>query len=183
MTEVSSFLGLDGYYHRFIEKFSKISKSLTTLTQKSLPDELEDFVVYYDAAGIGLGCVLMQRGKVIAYASRQLKIHEKNYTTYDLELGALHLRSGDIICMGQRVSFIWIIRFFSISLANVVADALSRKERINPKGVRAMNMTLQSSIKDRILSPQKEAVDESVGLQKVLDEMIEQRSDGTLYYL
>ncbi|GJU93550.1 putative reverse transcriptase domain-containing protein [Tanacetum coccineum] len=67
--------------------------------------------------------------------------------------------------------------------ANVVADALSRKERVKPKRVRAMNMTLQSSIKDRILTAQKEAVDEFAGLQKGLDEMIEQRSDGTLYYL
>ncbi|GJU53017.1 putative nucleotidyltransferase, ribonuclease H [Tanacetum coccineum] len=114
--EVRSFLGLAGYYRRFIENFSKIAKSLTILTQKSktfdwdeeqelafqtlkdklcnapvlaLPDGPEDFVVYYDASGIGLGCVLMQRGKVIAYASRQLKIHEKNYTTHDLELGAV----------------------------------------------------------------------------------------------
>ncbi|GKA76594.1 putative reverse transcriptase domain-containing protein [Tanacetum coccineum] len=67
--------------------------------------------------------------------------------------------------------------------ANVVADALSRKERVKPKRVRAMNMTLQSSIKDRILTDQKEAVDEFAGLQKGLDEMIELRSDGTLYYL
>ncbi|GJU61976.1 ribonuclease H-like domain-containing protein [Tanacetum coccineum] len=88
-TEVRSFLGLAGYYRRFIENFSKIAKSLTILTQKSLPDRPEDFVVYCDVSGIGLGCVLMQRGKVIAYASRQLKIHEKNYTTYDLELGAV----------------------------------------------------------------------------------------------
>ncbi|GJW17954.1 putative reverse transcriptase domain-containing protein [Tanacetum coccineum] len=115
-TEVRSFLGLAGYYRRFIENFSKIAKSLTILTQKcktfdwgeeqelafqtlkdklcnapvlALPDGPEDFVVYCDASGIGLGCVLMQRGKVIAYASRQLKIHEKNYTTYDLELGAV----------------------------------------------------------------------------------------------
>ncbi|GJZ42098.1 putative reverse transcriptase domain-containing protein [Tanacetum coccineum] len=67
--------------------------------------------------------------------------------------------------------------------ANVVTDALSRKEKVKPKRVRAMNMTLQSSIKDRILAAQKEAVDESAGLQKGLDEMIEQRSDVTLYYL
>ncbi|GKB56844.1 putative reverse transcriptase domain-containing protein [Tanacetum coccineum] len=52
-------------------------------------DRIEDFVVYCDASNQGLGCVLMQRGKVIAYASRQLKIHEKNYTTHDLELGAV----------------------------------------------------------------------------------------------
>nr|GFB40874.1 putative reverse transcriptase domain-containing protein [Tanacetum cinerariifolium] len=56
---------------------------------------------------------------------------------------------------------------------NVVADALSRKERVKPKRVRAKNMTLQSSIKDRILATQKEDVDESTGLQKGLDEMIE----------
>ncbi|GJR13388.1 putative reverse transcriptase domain-containing protein [Tanacetum coccineum] len=100
LTEVRSFLGLDGYYRRFIKNFSKIAKSLTILTQKcktfdwgeeqelafqtlkdklcnapvlALPDGPEDFVVYCDASGIGLGCVLMQRGKVIAYASKQLK--------------------------------------------------------------------------------------------------------------
>ncbi|GJS56281.1 putative reverse transcriptase domain-containing protein [Tanacetum coccineum] len=67
--------------------------------------------------------------------------------------------------------------------ANVVTDALIRKERVNPKKVRAMNMILQSSIKDRILTAQKEAMDESAGMQKGLDEMIEQRSDETLYYL
>ncbi|GJU40251.1 hypothetical protein Tco_1193208 [Tanacetum coccineum] len=67
--------------------------------------------------------------------------------------------------------------------ANVVADALSRKERVKPKRVRSMNMILQSSIKDRILEAQKETVDEFAVLQKGLDEMIEQRSDGTLYYL
>ncbi|GJY11319.1 putative reverse transcriptase domain-containing protein [Tanacetum coccineum] len=72
---------------RFIENFSKIAKSLTILTQKSLPDRPEDFMVYCDPGG--LGCVLMKRGKVIAYASRQLKIHEMNYTTHDLELGAV----------------------------------------------------------------------------------------------
>ncbi|GJS62518.1 putative reverse transcriptase domain-containing protein [Tanacetum coccineum] len=88
-TEVRSFLGLAGYYRRFIENFSKIAKSLTILTQKTLPDGSKDFVVYCDASGIGLGYVLMQRGKVIAYASRQLKIHENNYTTHDLELGAV----------------------------------------------------------------------------------------------
>ncbi|GKA79751.1 putative reverse transcriptase domain-containing protein [Tanacetum coccineum] len=78
-TVVRSFLGLVGYYHRFIENFYKIA----------LLDGWEDFVVYCDASRIGLGCVLMQRGKVIAYACRQLKIHKENYTTYDLELGVV----------------------------------------------------------------------------------------------
>ncbi|GKB18022.1 putative reverse transcriptase domain-containing protein [Tanacetum coccineum] len=88
-SEVHLFLGLAGYYRRFIENFSKIAKSLTILTQNSPPDGLKDFMVYCDASGLGLGCVLMQRGKVIAYASRQLKIHEKNYMTHDLELGVV----------------------------------------------------------------------------------------------
>ncbi|GJT31092.1 putative reverse transcriptase domain-containing protein [Tanacetum coccineum] len=72
---------------------------------------------------------------------------------------------------------------YHLGKANVVADALSRKARVKPKRVRSMNMILQSSIKDRILTAQKEAVDESAGIQKGLDEMIEQRSDGNLYYL
>ncbi|GJT69824.1 putative reverse transcriptase domain-containing protein [Tanacetum coccineum] len=115
-TEIRSFLGLAGYYRRFIENFSKIAKPLTQLTQKNkayvwgeeqeeafrilkeklcnapvlaLPDGPNDFLVYCDASKQGFGSVLMQRGKVIAYASRQLKKHEKNYTTHDLELGAV----------------------------------------------------------------------------------------------
>ncbi|GJY84262.1 putative reverse transcriptase domain-containing protein, partial [Tanacetum coccineum] len=162
----------------------------------------------------GLGCVLMQRGKVIAYASKQLKIHEENYTTHDLELGAVvfalkiwrhylygkksviytdhkslqHVFSQKEFNMRQHR---WIELFsdydyeirYHLGKANVVADALSGKERVKPKRVRAMNMILQSSIKDRILAAQKEAVDEFSVLQKGLDEMIEQRSDGTLYYL
>ncbi|GJW26243.1 putative reverse transcriptase domain-containing protein [Tanacetum coccineum] len=113
-TEIRQFLGLAGYYQRFIEGFSKIDKSMAKLTQKGikfdwgekeenafqlikqklcsapildLPKGSEDFVVNCDASHKGLGVVLMQREKVIAYASRQLKIHEKNYTTHDLELG------------------------------------------------------------------------------------------------
>ncbi|GKD22937.1 putative reverse transcriptase domain-containing protein [Tanacetum coccineum] len=115
-TEIRQFLGLVGYYQRFIEGFSKVAKSMTKLTQKgvkfdwgdkakaafqlikqklcsasilALPEGSEDFIVYYDASIKGLGAVLMQREKVIAYASRQMKIHEKNYTTHDLELGAV----------------------------------------------------------------------------------------------
>ncbi|GKB38311.1 putative reverse transcriptase domain-containing protein [Tanacetum coccineum] len=117
-SEIRQFLGLAGYYRRFIEVFSKIAKPMTELTQKNqkfdwgeeqeeafqlqllkqklcaapilaLPEGSEDFVVYCDASIKGLGAVLMQRMKVIAYASRQLKIHEKNYTTHDLELGAV----------------------------------------------------------------------------------------------
>ncbi|KAD4385098.1 hypothetical protein E3N88_25266 [Mikania micrantha] len=107
-TEVRSFLGLAGYYRRFIQDFSKIAYSLTKLTKKGvkyvwgeeqeqtfielktkLTQAPDDFLVYYDASYSGLGCVLMQHGKVIAYASRQLKIHEINYPTHDLELAAV----------------------------------------------------------------------------------------------
>ncbi|GJT49558.1 putative reverse transcriptase domain-containing protein [Tanacetum coccineum] len=91
-TEIHQFLGLAGYYRRFIEGFSKIAKSMTKLTQKGIKfdwGENEDFIVYCDASHKGLGAVLMQREKVIAYASRQLKVHEKNYTTHDLELGSV----------------------------------------------------------------------------------------------
>ncbi|GJT84324.1 putative reverse transcriptase domain-containing protein [Tanacetum coccineum] len=184
--------------------FQTLKDKLCNAPILALPDGPEDFVVYCDASGIGLGCVLMQRGKVIAYASRQLKIHEKNYTTHDLELGAVvfalkiwrhylygknsviytdhkslsHIFSQKELNMRQRH---WIELFsdydceirYHPGKANVVADALSRKERVKPKRVRAMNMTLQSSIKDRILTAQKEAMDEFAGLQKGLDEMIE----------
>ncbi|GKB09710.1 putative reverse transcriptase domain-containing protein [Tanacetum coccineum] len=115
-TKIHQFLGLAGYYRRFIEGFSKIAKPMTKLTQKSvkfnwgekeetafqtlkqklcsapilaLPEGSENFIVYCDASHKGLGAVLMQKEKVIAYASRQLKIHEKNYTTHDLELGVV----------------------------------------------------------------------------------------------
>ncbi|GJU24198.1 putative reverse transcriptase domain-containing protein [Tanacetum coccineum] len=77
--------GLASYYRRFIEGFSKIANAPIL----ALPEGSEDFIVYCDASIKGLGVVLMQREKVIAYASRQLKIHEKNYTTHDLELGAV----------------------------------------------------------------------------------------------
>ncbi|GKB84827.1 putative reverse transcriptase domain-containing protein [Tanacetum coccineum] len=179
LSEVRSFLGLEGYYRRFIENFSKIAKPFTVLTHKSktydwgeeqenafqtlkdklcnapvlaLPDGLEDFVVYCDAFCLGLGCVLMQGGKVIAYVSRQLNFYEKNYTTHDLELGVVvfapgtksviytdhkslqHIFSQKKLNMLQRR---WI-EFFSDydckicyhpGKANIVVDAMSRKER------------------------------------------------------
>ncbi|GKD26726.1 putative reverse transcriptase domain-containing protein, partial [Tanacetum coccineum] len=77
-TEVRQFLGLADYYRRFIKA-----------PILALPEGNGDFVIYCDASHQGLGAVLMQREKVIAYASRQLKPHEENYTTHDLELGAV----------------------------------------------------------------------------------------------
>ncbi|GJR19862.1 putative reverse transcriptase domain-containing protein [Tanacetum coccineum] len=157
--------------------FKTLKDKLYNAPVLALPDGPEDFVVYCDASGIGLGCVLMQRGKVIAYASRQLKTHEKNYTIHDLELGAVVFA----LKIWRHYLYETKSNYRSISGKGMyVADALSRKERVKPRRVRAMNMALQSSIKDKILTAQKEAVDEFAGLQKGLDEMIEQRSDGTL---
>nr|GEX99053.1 hypothetical protein [Tanacetum cinerariifolium] len=144
-SEVRLFLGLAGYYRRFIMKFSKIAKPLTVLTQKTLPDGLKDFVVYCDVSELGLGCVLIQRNKVIDYASRQLKIHEKNYITHDLELGAIVVT---LEIWRHYFDYECEIRYHP-SKANVVVDALSRKEKVKPRRVRAMNMNLQSNIKDR----------------------------------
>nr|CAE02906.1 OSJNBb0045P24.14 [Oryza sativa Japonica Group] len=116
VSEIRSFLGLAGYYRRFIENFSKIARPMTRLLQKEvkykwtegceqsfqelkkrlvtapvlvLPDSRKGFQVYCDASRHGLGCVLMQEGKVVAYASRQLRPHENNYPTHDLELAAV----------------------------------------------------------------------------------------------
>jgi DNA-binding MarR family transcriptional regulator len=116
MKEVRSFLGLAGYYQRFIENFSKIAKPLTSLLEKgvdfswtderqmafdelkkrlttapvlTLPDQSKRFTVYCNASKDGLGSVLMQEGRVIAYALQQLRRHELNYRTHDLELAVV----------------------------------------------------------------------------------------------
>jgi hypothetical protein len=109
--DIRSFLGLAGYYRRFIEGFSKISKPMTKLLEKDkkfewtstyegsfqelkkrlttalilvMPDMEKLFSVYCDASGQGLGCVLMQDGHVVAYAPQQLRKHEAHYPTHDL---------------------------------------------------------------------------------------------------
>ncbi|GJT42029.1 putative nucleotidyltransferase, ribonuclease H [Tanacetum coccineum] len=203
-TEIRQFLGLAGYYQRFIKDFLKIAKSLTELTQKNkkyiwgenqesafqllkqklceapilaLPEGNDDFVIYCDASHQGLGAVLMQREKVIAYASRQLKPHEENYTTHDLKLGAVvfalkiwrhymygtkctvftdhkslqHILDQKELNMRQR-RWLELLADYDCEIryhpgkANVVADALSRKERIKPLRVRALVMTLHPKL-------------------------------------
>nr|GEZ55246.1 putative reverse transcriptase domain-containing protein [Tanacetum cinerariifolium]GEZ55254.1 putative reverse transcriptase domain-containing protein [Tanacetum cinerariifolium] len=182
--------GLAGYYRRFIEGFLKIAKPMTKLTQKkvifdwgdkqeaafqlikqklcstpilALPEGAEDFIAYYDASHKGLGAVLMQRETVISYASRELKIHKKKYTTHDLELGAImfalkiwryylyrakctvftdhkslqHIFDQKELNIRQRYWLELISDYdckirYHMGKANVVADALSRKERIKP---------------------------------------------------
>nr|GEW55994.1 putative reverse transcriptase domain-containing protein [Tanacetum cinerariifolium] len=192
-TEIHQLLGLAGYHRRFIEGFLKIAKSITKLTQKgvkfdwgekeenafqlikqklcnapilALPEENEDFVVYCDASHKGLGVVLMQREKVIAYACRQQKVHEKNYTTHDLELGPVvfalkiwrhylygtkctvltdhkslqHILDQKELSMRQS-RWLELLSDYNYDIpyhpgrTNVVADTLSRKERIEPPAI------------------------------------------------
>jgi hypothetical protein len=116
VSDIRSFLGLAGYYRRFIEGFSKISKPTTELLAKvntfewmarhetsfqelkkrlttapvlTMPNIEKPFSIYCDASGQGFGCVLMQEGHVVAYASRQLRKHKEKYPTHDLELAAV----------------------------------------------------------------------------------------------
>nr|GFB08167.1 putative reverse transcriptase domain-containing protein [Tanacetum cinerariifolium] len=159
VTEVRSFLGLAGYYRRFVEGFSRLALPLTKLMRKGEEfiwneereksfEELKQhlvsapvltlssgsggFQIYSDASKKGLGCVLMQNGKVIAYASRQLKPYEVNYPTYDLELAAVvsHSRFGGITFIRRWLE---LLKDYDTNIqyhprkANVVADALSRK--------------------------------------------------------
>nr|GFA63129.1 putative reverse transcriptase domain-containing protein [Tanacetum cinerariifolium] len=168
-TEICQFLGLVGYYRRFIEGFSKIASAPIL----ALPEGSEDFVVYCDASIKGLGMVLMQREKVIAYGSRQLKVQEKNYTTHDLELGAVvfalkiwrHYLYGTKCTMFtdhkslQRIldqkelnmrqrRWLELLSDYDCEIryhpgkANVVADALSQEEQIKPLRVRALVMPI-----------------------------------------
>ncbi|WMV18677.1 hypothetical protein MTR67_012062 [Solanum verrucosum] len=94
-TNIKSFLGFAGYYRRFVEDCEKIFVELKTRLIKApiltLPQGSDNYVIYCDASRVSLGCVFMQQGKVIAYAFRQLKVHEKNYPTHNLEL-AVSLR-------------------------------------------------------------------------------------------
>ncbi|GKA08425.1 putative reverse transcriptase domain-containing protein [Tanacetum coccineum] len=252
-TEIHQFLGLAGYYRRFIEGFSKIAKPMTKLTQKkvmfvwgdkqeaafqllkqklcsapilALPEGSKDFIAYCDASIKGLGAVLMQRDKVIAYASRQLKIHEKNYTTHDLELGAVvfalkiwrhylygtkctvftdhkslqHILNQKELNMRQR-RWLELLSDYDCEIryhpgkANVVADALSRKERIKPLRVRALVMTIGLNLPKQILSAQTEAqkpkniknedvggmlIENSKDPKKLRTKKLEPRPNGTL---
>ncbi|GJU96938.1 putative reverse transcriptase domain-containing protein [Tanacetum coccineum] len=186
----------------------------------ALPQGAENFIVYCDASHKGLGAVLMQNEKVIAYASRQLKIHEKNYTTHDLELGAVvfalkiwrhylygtkctvftdhkslqHILDQKELNMRQR-RWLELLSDYDCEIryhpgkANVVADALSRKERSKPLRVRALVMTIGLDLPKQILNAQTEAQkpenlkNEDVGgmIRKDLPkERLEPRADGTL---
>ncbi|GKB68383.1 putative reverse transcriptase domain-containing protein [Tanacetum coccineum] len=142
------------------EAFQTLKNNLCNEPILSLPDGVEDFVVYCDASNQGLGCVLMQRGKVIAYASRQLKIHENNYTTHDLELGAVmfafktwrrYLYGTKSVIYTDHKSLQYIFDQKELNMRQ------RRKEQVKPRCVRAMAMTIQPGIRGMILATQSEA--------------------------
>ncbi|GJT65015.1 putative reverse transcriptase domain-containing protein [Tanacetum coccineum] len=167
--------------------FQLLKQKLCSAPILALPEGSEDFIAYCDASKKGLGAVLMQREKVISYASRQLKIHEKNYTTHDLELGAVvfalkmwrhylygtkctvftdhkslqHILDQKDLNMRQR-RWLELLSDYDCEIryhpgkANVVADALSRKER-EPLRVRALVMTIGLDLPKQILNAQTEA--------------------------
>ncbi|GKA49351.1 putative reverse transcriptase domain-containing protein [Tanacetum coccineum] len=242
-TEIRQYLGLVGYYRRFIEGFSKIARHMTKLTQKSvkfdwgkkaeavfqllkqklcsapilaLPEGRENFLVYCDASHKGLGAVLMQNEKFIAYASRQLKVHEKNYTTHDLKLSAVvfalkiwrhylygtkcvmftdhkilqHILDQKELNMRQQ-RWLELLSDYDCEIryhpgkANMVADALGRKERSKPLRVWALVMTIGLNLPKHILSAQSEARKEENFINEDLHGMInnlEPRADGTLCF-
>ncbi|GJV01368.1 putative reverse transcriptase domain-containing protein [Tanacetum coccineum] len=213
-------------FSKFIKDFSKIAKSLTELTQKNkkyiwgkdqesafqllkqklceapilaLLEGNDDFVVYYDASHQGLGAVLMQREKVIAYASRQLKPNEENYTTHDLELGAVHILDQKELNMRQR-HWLELLADYGCEIryhpgkANVVADALSRKERIKPLQVRSLVMTIHPKLPSQILKAQTKALKEenirlktyeewTKHLKYVLMELVVLKTEAGYHYL
>ncbi|GKA92291.1 putative reverse transcriptase domain-containing protein [Tanacetum coccineum] len=243
--EIHQILGLAGYYRRFIEGFSKIAKLITKLTQKkvnfewgdkqettfqllkqklcsapilTLPKGSEDFIIYCDASIKGLGAVLMQREKAINYASHQLKIHEKYYTTHDLELGAVvfslklwrhylygtkctmftdhkslqHIFNQKELNMRQHHWLELLSDYdckicYHLRKANVVVDALSRKEREPPLRAQALVMNIGLNLPKQILDAQIKNEDvggmlleNSKDSEKLRTEKLEPHADGTL---
>ncbi|GJX10959.1 putative reverse transcriptase domain-containing protein [Tanacetum coccineum] len=194
------------------EAFRILKEKLCNAPVLALPDGPDDFVVYCDASKQGFGCVLMQRGKVIAYASRQLKKHEKNYTTHDLELGVVvfalkiwrhYLYGTKSVIYTDHKSLQYIFDQKDLNMrqrrwiellsdyeceikyhpgkANVVADALSRKERLKPRRVRAMSITIHSGLKTKILEAQGEASKDlkaPAEWLRGLEKHFERRDDG-----
>nr|GEY27208.1 hypothetical protein [Tanacetum cinerariifolium] len=151
-TEIRQFLGLAA--------FQLLKEKLCSTPILALHEGVENFIVYCDASYKGLGVVLMQNEKVISYASRQLKIHAMNYATHDLELGAVvfALKIWRHYLYGTKftIDYDCEIRYHK-GKANVVADALSRKEQIKPLRIRALVMTIGLDLPNQILEAQTEA--------------------------
>ncbi|GKA99759.1 putative reverse transcriptase domain-containing protein, partial [Tanacetum coccineum] len=174
-TEVRQFLGLAVYY-----------RSAPIL---ALPEGTKDFMVYCDTYLKGYGAMLMQRKKVIAYASRQLKVHEENCTTHDLELGVVVFANRLWRHYLYGTKWIELLSDFDCEFRyhpgkeNVVADALSQKERDKSLRVRALMMTVHNDLPKRIRKAQKEAMKKKYvrkeNLGRLIKPIFEFRLDGT----
>ncbi|GJS34290.1 putative reverse transcriptase domain-containing protein [Tanacetum coccineum] len=183
-TKIRQFLGLAGYYQRFIKGFSKIAKPMTKLTQKSVKfnwGEKEE--IAFQTLKQKLCAVLMQKEKVIAYASRQLRIHEKNYTTHDLELGAVvfALKMWRHYLYGTKC----VVYTDHKSLQHILdqKELNMRQRRPKPLRVRALVMTIGLNLPARILNAQVEArKEENYGTEDLqgMIKKLEPRADGTM---
>ncbi|GKB85476.1 putative reverse transcriptase domain-containing protein [Tanacetum coccineum] len=184
-------------------KIEAIAKSITILTQKSktydwgeeqerafqtlkdklcnahvldLPDGPKDFLVYYDASCQGLGCMLMQIGRVIAYASRQLKIHEKNYTTYDLELGAV------LFALKIWRHYLYGTKSIIYTDHKSLHKIFNQKE-LNMRQRRWIELFCDYDCEIRYHPGKANVVADALKMLRRLDEQMERMSDGPLYYL
>nr|GEZ06034.1 putative reverse transcriptase domain-containing protein [Tanacetum cinerariifolium] len=179
-TKICQFLGLPGKKKE--NAFQTLKQKLCSAPILALPEGSENFMVYCDASHKGLGAVLMQKEKVIAYASRQLKIHEKNYTTHNLELGAMkELNMRQCRWLELLSDYDFELRYHPRK-ENVVADALSRKSRPKPLRVRALIMKIGLNLPVQILNAQFKARKEENYETEDLCGMIknlETRADGT----
>ncbi|GKA49321.1 putative reverse transcriptase domain-containing protein [Tanacetum coccineum] len=163
--------------HHFLEAaFQLLKEKLCSAPILALPEGAENFIVYCDASHKGLGVVLIQNEKVIAYASRQLKIHEKNYTTHDLDLH--HILDQKELNMRRR--WLELLSDYDCKIQyhprkdNVVVNALSRKEQIKPLRVQPLVMTIGLDLLKQILEAQTEArKPENLGAEDVGGMLIE----------
>ncbi|GKA43340.1 reverse transcriptase domain-containing protein [Tanacetum coccineum] len=217
-SEIRSFLGLAGYYRRFIANFSKIAKPLTSLTQKNqkyvwgmkqeeafqtlknnlcdvpiltLPDGVEDFVVYCDTSSrIGL-CTYAKRQIMFALKTWRHYMYGTKSVIYTDHKSLQHTFDQKELNMRQRR---WIELFsdyeceirYRPGKANVVVDALSRKERLKPRRVRALAMTVQIGMRERIQVAQSEALrQENILMENLhgLDQQMEKKEGESLYFM
>ncbi|GKD22867.1 putative reverse transcriptase domain-containing protein, partial [Tanacetum coccineum] len=196
------------------EAFQTLKQKLCSAPILALPEGTKDFVVYCDESLKGYRAVLMQREKVIAHAFRQLKVHKENYTTHDLDLGAVvfalrlwrhYLYGTKCVVFTCHKSLQYILNQKELNLrqrrwiellsdydceiryhpgkANVVADALSRKERDKPLRVRALMMTFHNDLPKQIRKAQEEAMKgknvKAENLGRLIKPIFEFRPDGT----